>query len=116
MGVIESNKSRIIDLFTIKHYSANMIAKLLTSEGLSCSRQGVILALRSWKIETSRAGAGWVDNKCPECGREFPVKRCNYRQKIEATGMGLFCNNNTCAKRHAYKQELSAKMKEECKW
>lgn len=87
----QKHKDLVLDLFQNKYYSANMIAAYLTEKGAPCSRQGVILALRSWGMDTSKGAAGWVNNTCPVCGRVFPIKRCEMRKVKEAGKSGKTC-------------------------
>ena len=80
-----------------------MIARKLTAEGTRCSRQGVVLALQSWGIDTSKAVAGWVDTTCgyAPCGRKFKVKRNYYRKRVLEDGLKTFCCMDHAIKHNA---------------
>lgn len=89
MGKIEENKDTILHLYLVEHYSANRIAEML-----EVSRQGVILALNSWGIDTSLAsGAAWVEVTCQwkECGKAFKIRRSRYREKKEENAPFFCC-------------------------
>lgn len=90
MGKIEEAKDHILHLFLNRYWSANMIAT-----DLGVSRQGVILALQSWGIDTSKSSAGFVEVTCgyKSCGRVFKTYRNIARKKLEE-GKESFCGHD----------------------
>ena len=86
MGKIEDNKDYILDLYLMRAWSANRIAK-----EIGVSRQGVILALQSWGVNTSKGEEGWIEMACAHCGKTGKVVKSVAREKLEMRS-NHFCN------------------------
>ena len=69
-----SNKDEIVDLFTIKHWSCNMISKKI-----GFSRCGIKKFLNLAGYDTSKSSARNMTIECLNCGKKITLPTCQGR-------------------------------------